>query len=58
MRLPIACLTRTINTTQNGGMKKYGVLVCLLLGVLVLSGCGQRVMPKDPVGKINPSHAY
>jgi|GEM_PF-7006065 len=37
---------------------RFGALFCLLMAVLALSGCGQRVAPAEPAGKLQPSHAY
>jgi outer membrane lipopolysaccharide assembly protein LptE/RlpB len=40
-------------------MKKHTlILVALLALTLGLSACGQRVQPKEPEGKINPSLQY
>jgi len=34
------------------------ILSCVLGAMLVLSACGQRVMPSAPAGKIMPSSQY
>lgn len=37
---------------------KLALLLVLVVSATALSGCGQRVYPADPAGKVRSSNAY